>query len=104
MDASWLFWIIGALVLIVAGFAMSYVARRRARALHTRSAWAAADAALASARISRDASAVDVESADDLLGRAELIAADRGGPSAAREAELLAARADRWWRGESDAG
>ena len=98
MDPSWLIWVIGVPLLLLAGFATSYVGRRRARMLHQRSAWAAADAALAAARISRDASEDTIGAADDLLTRAELIAADGGGPDDARIAEELAARADLLWR------
>lgn len=99
MQGDWLIWVIGVPVLCLAGFATSYLARRRARALQGRSGWAAAEAAVDSARISRDAAPVANGAADDLLARAELIAADGGGPADARVAEDLAARADRLWRG-----
>lgn len=95
---TWMVWTIGALVLLAAGFWTAYAPRRRAAGLRAREAWSMARAAIDSAGVSRDACPVDVRAADELLHRAELIAASGGGPRAADEAEGCARRADRLWR------
>jgi hypothetical protein len=95
---GWLVWVVGALLLVTAGFAATYLPRVRARALRRRTAWSAARAAIQSATISRDATPHDLPNADELLARAELLAANRGGVAAATEAADCAARADRLCR------
>lgn len=98
---TWIIWVFGALLLVAAGFGAAYLPRSRARDLRRRTAWSAARAAIDSASVSRDACAADVAEADELLGRAELIAADRGGVEAAEEAARSAAEAERLWRAAS---
>jgi len=95
---SWLIWAIGAVVLLAAGFSVAYVPWWRARDLRRRTAWSAARAAIESASVSRDAAAVRVVEAEELLAKAESIAADRGGVTAADLAAHCAERADRLWR------
>lgn len=92
---SWLVWVVGGVVLVVAGFGVAYLLRSRARGLRRRTAWSTARAAIESATISRDAAPHDVPEADELLARAELLAASGGG---AAEAADCAERADRLWR------
>lgn len=92
----WL-WVVGVVVLVAAGFVVTYVPRARARGVRRRTAWSAARAAIDSACVSRDA-APEVPEADELLARAELLAAHRGGVAAAAEAADCAARADRRYR------
>ena len=91
-------WIVGAVLLVAAGFAAMYLPRARARALRQRTAWSAARAAIDSAAVSRDAAPGDVPEAEDLFARAELLAANGGGVAAAEEAGDCAERADRLWR------
>ncbi|MBB4905185.1 DUF6403 family protein [Actinophytocola algeriensis] len=91
-------WVVGIVLLVVAGFAAAYLPRARARALRQRTAWSAARAAIASAAISRDAVPDDVPEAGDLFARAELLVANGGGVAAAEEAADCAERADRLWR------
>jgi hypothetical protein len=98
VHVSWLPWVSGAVLLVLAGFGVAYLPRMRSRAAHTRAAWSAARAAIDSAAISRDAAPHDVPAADDLLSRAESLAAGRGGAAAADEAADCAERADRMWR------
>jgi hypothetical protein len=95
-------WVVGALLLVVAAFGVGYLPRTRSRALRQRTAWSAARAAIDSATISRDAAGHDVPAAEDLLARAELLAAGRGGVVAAEEAADCAQRADRMWREVTD--
>lgn len=95
-------WVVGVAVLLVAGFAVAYLPRVRARSLDNRTAWSAARAAIDSAAISRDAAPDDVPEADDLFARAELLAAGGGGTAAAKEATACAERADRLWREATD--
>jgi hypothetical protein len=95
---TWLGWLAGGMVLLAAGFVAVVVPRRRADALIRRTAWSAARAAIDTASVSRDACAVVVAEADQLLARAELIAARRGGRDAADTAADCARRADRLWR------
>ncbi|WP_459709968.1 DUF6403 family protein [Actinophytocola sp. KF-1] len=95
-------WVVGVVLIVAAGFAVAYLPRVRARSLSTRTAWSAARAAIDSAAISRDAAPADVPEADDLFARAELLAAGRGGVTAAQEATDCAERADRLWRAAAD--
>ncbi|WP_016699046.1 DUF6403 family protein [Actinoalloteichus spitiensis] len=94
----WLIWIAGTVVLVAAGVGATLLPQRRARALRRRTAWSTARAEIARATVSRDAAPVRVEEAERLLTRAELIAADRGGPDAAATTAEYARRADRLWR------
>ncbi|MET1075775.1 MAG: DUF6403 family protein [Umezawaea sp.] len=93
-----LVWIIGAVVLVAAGFGAVVLPWWRARDEERRVAWSAARAAIDSAGVSRDASMSRVDEAERLLAKAEAIAADRGGTAAARTASECAYRADRLWR------
>jgi hypothetical protein len=95
---NWLPWVVGCVLVVAAGFGAAYLPRMRARELARRTAWSSARAAIESAAISRDAAPRAVAEADELFTRAELIAAGRGGASAATEAADCAARADRLWR------
>ncbi|MFL6118080.1 DUF6403 family protein [Actinophytocola sp.] len=81
-----------------AGFGAAYLPRARAGDSARRTAWSAARAAIDSATVSRDAAPRDLPHADELLTRAELLAASRGGVAAAEEAADCAARADRLYR------
>ena len=94
---GWL-WSAGVIVLLGAGFAVAAVPRLRASALRRRTGWSAAHAAVAAATVSRDACPARVAEAEELLTRAERIAAGRGGASAAGQAAELARRADELWR------
>ncbi|MFI7546925.1 DUF6403 family protein [Actinoplanes sp. NPDC049599] len=96
--SSWPIWVVGVGLLVGAGFAAVAVPRWRAGELHRRTAWSAARAAIGTAAVSRDACPVPVAEADQLLARAELIAAGRGGHAAARTAAGYARRADDLWR------
>ncbi|MBK1783589.1 DUF6403 family protein [Prauserella cavernicola] len=98
MPPSWLIWLVGGVVLVAAGVASTLLPRLRARDLRRRTAWSTARAAIDSASVSRDACQDQVAEAEQLLARAESIAADRGGAGAADEAAALAERADRLWR------
>lgn len=91
-------WLFGALLLVTAGFATSYLPRRRARDLRLRTGWSSARAAIDSAGVSRDACATTVPAAEELLGHAESLAAAGGGVDAAEEATRSAEQADRLWR------
>jgi hypothetical protein len=92
----WL-WVVGVVLLVAAGFVVTYLPRVRTRHLDRRTAWSAARAAIDSATISRDA-ASDVPKADELLTRAELLAAQRGGVAAAEEAADCATKAGRLYQ------
>jgi uncharacterized protein DUF6403 len=94
---TWLVWVVGAVVLVAAGFGAAYLPRARDRDERAGTGWSAARAAVASAAVSRDA-AREVPEADDLFARAELLIAGQGGPDAAAEATDCATRADRLWR------
>ena len=96
--SSWPIWAVGAVLLVGAGFAAVAVPRLRAGELQRRTAWSTARAAIGTATVSRDACPVPVAEADQLLSRAELIAAGRGGRAAARTAAECAQRADALWR------
>jgi Family of unknown function (DUF6403) len=98
VSTSWPIWLIGCIVLIVAGFLTAFGPRWRARAYTQEAAWSTARAAIDSASISRDASETRVIEAEQLLARAETIAADRGGRAAALTATGYAERADTLWR------
>jgi hypothetical protein len=105
MGYSWWGWLLGVAVLALAGFATSYLPRRRAQARARSTAWSAARAAIETAGISRDAAPVDVPQAEQLLQTAELIAARHGGKDAAENATCYARQADELWRkaaGERD--
>lgn len=95
---GWLVWVVGVVLLVAAGFGATYLPRARAASLNRRAAWAAARAAIDSAAISRDAAPRDLPQADELLARAELLVADRGGSAAADEAADCATQADQLWR------
>jgi hypothetical protein len=103
MRHVWLTWPSGAAVLAIAGYVTSLLPRRRARALARRTAWSAAHAAIETAGVSRDAAPVPVPEAEQLLLRAELIAAQRGGPEAAGSAARYARQADQLWRAAASA-
>ncbi|MEU8236029.1 DUF6403 family protein [Actinoplanes sp. NPDC048967] len=96
--SSWPIWTVGVVLLIGAGFAAVAVPRLRAGELHRRTEWSTARAAIDTATVSRDACPVPVAEAEQLLSRAELIAAGRGGRAAARTAAECARRADTLWR------
>ena len=98
MSSSWLVWLIGCVVLLVAGLATALVPRRRAREQTLEGAWLAAHAAIDSATVSRDAATTRSVDAEQLLARAEAISSGRGGRAAAREAAALARRADHLWQ------
>ncbi|APU14936.1 MULTISPECIES: DUF6403 family protein [Actinoalloteichus] len=100
MSLSWLIWPVGVVVLLAAGFASALLPRSRGRRQRRRLSWSTARAAIASAAVSRDAAVTRVPEAEDLLLRAELIAAEHGGVAAASTATEHARRADRLWRGE----
>ncbi|XTZ13175.1 DUF6403 family protein [Micromonospora echinospora] len=94
----WLIWLTGGVLLVAAGAAATLVPRWRTRERDRRVAWSAARAAIDSATVSRDAAPRRVAEAELLMGRAELIAAGRGGADAARLATRYAEQADRLWR------
>jgi hypothetical protein len=94
----WAVWVAGVAILAVAGFAAALLPRRRAAVASARAAWTVARAAIESARVSRDAAAAELPEADQLLLRAELLAAGSGGPEMAETAADCARRADRMWR------
>lgn len=98
MRFVWFLWPIGVAVLGIAGFVTSLLPARRARASADRTAWSAAQAAIETAGVSRDAAPVPVPEAERLLMRAELLAARHGGPDAAASAADHARRADELWR------
>lgn len=98
MTSSWPVWLIGFVVLVVAGFVATYVPRRRARRYTGKLEWSQARTAIDVATVSRDAAPVRVTEADELLARAESIAREHGGPDAARAAAGYAQQADRLWR------
>jgi len=98
VNVTWLIWVLGAVLLLAAGFGSVYLPRLRARDLRRRSAWADARAAIDSAGVSRDACPDEVAEAERLLRRAEHLAAAGGGAAVAEEARGCAERADRMWR------
>ncbi|RIV41188.1 DUF6403 family protein [Micromonospora radicis] len=98
MSPSLLSWLFGGVLLLAAGFVTTLLPRRLARTRQTRVAWSTARAAIDSAAVSRDATAVRVPEAERLLARAELLAAEHGGVVAAQAASEHARRADELWR------
>ena len=94
---DWL-WPFGLLVLFAAGVITVLPSRLRAADLRRRTAWSSARAAIEAAGISRDAARAEVPEAEQLLARAESVAAGRGGSKAADAATAYAERADRLWR------
>ncbi|GAA0726545.1 hypothetical protein Drose_12025 [Dactylosporangium roseum] len=103
MLSSWPVWLIGSILVVAAGFAAAFVPRRHARARDRRIAWSGARAAIDVATVSRDAAGTRVAEAEELLARAEAIAAGRGGRAAARTATGYARAADRLWRAAAGA-
>ncbi len=103
MRFEWVIWLIGVAVLATAGYVASFLPRRRAQAMASRTAWSAARAEIETAGVSRDAAPIDVPEAEQLLTRAELIAARRGGAAAAASAADCARRADQLWRAAANA-
>ncbi|MEA5361067.1 DUF6403 family protein [Amycolatopsis sp., V23-08] len=95
---TWLVWVLGVVVIAAAGFGVVAVPRWRERDLRTRTAWSAARAAIDSAAVSRDAATAPLPEAEQLLARAETIAAAHGGPRAAETARDHAVRADALWQ------
>ncbi|MEU9510112.1 DUF6403 family protein [Micromonospora sp. NPDC048170] len=98
MSHTLLIWLVGVVLLVGAGLATTLLPRRRERVQERQTAWSTARVAIDSATVSRDAAATRVPEAEQLLARAELIAAGRGGVSAARTAAEHATEADRLWR------
>lgn len=95
-------WVVGVVLLVVAGFGATFLPGTRSRDRRRRTAWSAARTAIDTAAISRDATAHDVPDAEDAFARAELLAAGGGGVAAAEEAAVCAERADRLWREAAD--
>ena len=98
MSSSWWVWLVGVLVLFAAGGAATLLPRLRVAGVERRTAWSAAHAAIDTASVSRDAASGTVPEAEQLLARAEAVAARRGGRAAAETAAGYARRADRLWR------
>jgi hypothetical protein len=98
VSSSWPVWLIGCVVLLVAGLATALVPRWRARKQVREAGWLAAHAAIDSATVSRDAATTRSVEAEQMLARAEAISSGRGGRAAAHEAASLARRADQLWR------
>lgn len=98
MPPGWLIWLVGIAVLVTVGFAATFVPHVRRRRQRGDEAWAAARSAIETATIRRDACEATVTEADDLLARAEAIAAEGGGPDAAARAASDARRAGSLWR------
>jgi hypothetical protein len=95
---TWLVWVVGAVVVAAAGGGVVALPWLRDRDLRRRTAWSAARAAIDSAAVSRDAASAPQPEAEQLLTRAETIAAAHGGPRAARAAQDHARRADALWQ------
>jgi hypothetical protein len=98
MSWSWVIWVAGAVLLVAAGFVAVLLPRLRSGGLARRTARSGARSAIDTATVSRDACPVAVAEADQLLSRAELIMAGRGGRAAARTAAKCAHQADLLWR------
>jgi hypothetical protein len=96
------YWLIGCVALLAGGFGAAFLPRWRAGRYGRDDAWSAARAAIECAAVSRDAARIPVAEAEQLLTRAESIAAGRGGRSAARAAASYAEQADRLWRAAVD--
>ncbi|AGL18868.1 DUF6403 family protein [Actinoplanes sp. N902-109] len=90
----WGVWVAGAVVLVAAGAGGVVVPRLRGAAGRRRSERAEARAAMAMAAVSREACAGFVPEAEQLLARAEALAAGRNH----RRATAFARRADEMWR------
>ena len=99
MASPWWLWPAGALLVFAAGVLAVALPRWRMRGVRRDTAWSAAQAAIATASISRDAAGpVHVAEAEELLSRAEALAAHHGGPAAAGQAARCAEQADELWR------
>lgn len=98
MSPTWPIWLAGIVVLVAAGVVATFVPQARRRRQRRDEAWAAARSAIEAATIRRDACVVTVPEADDLLARAEAIAAEGGGADLAERAERDARRAGKLWR------
>jgi uncharacterized membrane protein YhaH (DUF805 family) len=72
---TWVVWVLAAVLVAVAGAGVIAVPRLRDRDLRRRTAWSAAAAAIGSAAVSRDAATTSQPEAEQLLTRAETIAA-----------------------------
>src|ERR1700759_1442992 len=103
MRFAWVVWVLGVAVLAAAGYVTTLLPRRRARAAASQTAWSAARAAIETAGVSRDAAPVPVPEAEQLLSRAELIAARRGGAEAAEARAGYARQADQLCRAAASA-
>ncbi|WP_410620845.1 DUF6403 family protein [Amycolatopsis sp. cmx-8-4] len=99
---TWVVWVVAAALVVVAGAGVVAVPRLRDRDLRRRTAWSAARAAIDSAAVSRDAATTSQPEAEQLLARAETLAAAHGGPRAAESAHDHAVRADELWRAARD--
>ena len=95
---TWLVWVLGAVVIAAAGAGVVAWPWWRDRDVRRRTAWSAARAAIDSAAVSRDAASAPLPEAEQLLARAETIAAANGGARAAQTAEDHARRADVLWQ------
>lgn len=95
---TWLVWVLAAVVLAAAGYAVVALPRRRERRAQLRTAWTAAHAALERASISRDAVSGELPEAEQLLARATALAAEGGGAHAAEAVREQARRADKLWQ------
>lgn len=95
---SWLVWFGGGGILLAAGFTAALLPRHRARQQDRRISWSTARAAIGAAAVSRDAAPRPVPEAEQMLARAQALAADRGGRTAARTAAEYARRADQLWQ------
>ncbi|WP_328608280.1 DUF6403 family protein [Amycolatopsis sp. NBC_00345] len=95
---TWWIWVAAAVVLVAAGYAVVALPRQRERKARLRTAWAAAQAALERAAISRDAASGEHPEAEQLLARATALAAEGGGPGAAETVREQARHADKLWQ------
>ena len=95
---TWLIWVLAAIVLVTAGYVVVALPRQRERKAQLRTAWAGAHAALERAAISRDAASGEHPEAAQLLARATALAAEGGGPDAARTVREQARQADKLWQ------
>ena len=74
-------WLVGGVILLASGFGAALVPWLRARQRSRRIAWSTARAAIDSAAITRDAARDHHPEAEQLLARAEALAAAGGGPA-----------------------
>lgn len=95
---NWPIWLVGVVVLVVAGVASVVMVRNRVRRSGRDDAFAGARAALAAAEVSRDACPRQVPAAEALYQQAVLIVAGSRGAAAADRAAELAGQADRLWQ------